>query len=207
MSTGVFIVWFRNCSHENQPSLILRVKFKMDFRIPLKKFLNPLPRIHFVRNLSSESYDLLIENITRHDEGLYYCGTERQKVEEKDKLTFGSIYSYGNTTRITIVSSASRPNQAHVDCNVCWNLLYSLCTASAVLSSVLSLLLAYHCCPVKGKQTEEEVLDYQHQTRENQDEDVCYAALDVRNPSQRPRKKKAQSSDFSTYSAIRTSRM
>ncbi|KAG8014827.1 hypothetical protein GBF38_003484, partial [Nibea albiflora] len=154
-STGVYIVWFRNCSHENQPSLVLRYKqmFQGGYT------LNLIPRFHFVANDSSDSYDLMIMNVTDSDEGLYYCGTEEIKVYDEDKITQRVEYRYGNvTTRIKITK-------------------------------------------------ETQVDERQPETRGlNQDEDVCYAALEIRQTSKRPKKKKTQSSDFSTYSAINTSR-
>ncbi|KAK5615367.1 hypothetical protein CRENBAI_002390 [Crenichthys baileyi] len=48
--------------------------------------------------------------------------------------------------------------------------------------------------------------DTRRQTGETQDENVCYAALEIHQPSQRPkRKRKIQTSDFSTYSDVNTS--
>eukprot|EP00064_Thunnus_orientalis_P022100 superscaffoldBa00007164_g22283 len=103
-SSGVFIVWYRNCSHVNQPSLVLRTKFKhidttdKDY----SNFLNPFPRFHLVENKSSDSYDLLIMNITDSDEGLYYCGTEQTKLEDKTTIYQRDVYTYGNVTRIVL---------------------------------------------------------------------------------------------------------
>ncbi|XP_037621341.1 uncharacterized protein LOC119485680 [Sebastes umbrosus] len=204
-SSGVYIVWYRNCSHENQPSLVLKVKRQSTDNDALFN-LKILPRFQFVSNSSSESYDLLIMNITESDEGLYYCGTEQPRVENKELIIPRSVYSYGNvTTRILFESSETHLNETQRDCGVCWSLLYSLCPASAVLSSLLSSLLVYHLCQKKAK---EPPADQQRpHTRLNQDEDVCYAALEIRPASHRPKKKKTQSSDFSTYSAINTSRM
>uniref|UniRef100_A0A3Q0RZW2 Ig-like domain-containing protein n=1 Tax=Amphilophus citrinellus TaxID=61819 RepID=A0A3Q0RZW2_AMPCI len=101
ISTGVYIVWYRNCSHEKQPSLVLKTKFEQRYYeqgIDVLNFLNPFPNFHLVKNDSSQSYDLLITNITDSDEGLYYCGTEQSKVEEKEKIDLECIYGYGNTT-------------------------------------------------------------------------------------------------------------
>ncbi|GLD72722.1 uncharacterized protein AKAME5_002404700 [Lates japonicus] len=165
-------------------------------------------RISLRKNQSSESYNLLIKNITDSDEGLYYCGTEQPKVEDKTKVERKYIYRYGNvTTRIVLINSS----EPHQDCGSCWTLLFSLCPAFAVLSSLLSSLLVYHLCGKTGTAKEphvdEEGPATRGHTRGNQDEDVCYAALEIRQVSQRPKKKKIQSSDFSTYSAINTSRM
>ncbi|KAK5899498.1 hypothetical protein CesoFtcFv8_008976 [Champsocephalus esox] len=80
-------------------------------------------------------------------------------------------------------------------------LLFSLCPAVAALSSLLSSLLVYHLCKKEEPQTDKQT----PQTRQNQDEDVCYVAVEIRPASQRPNKKTTQSSV--TYSAINTSRM
>ncbi|KAK1885814.1 Protein sidekick like [Dissostichus eleginoides] len=180
LSTGVYIVWYRNCSHENQPSLVL----------------------------DRNSYDLLIINITETDEGLYYCGTEQLKVEKEEHITRRHLYKYGNiSTKIQFtVLDSSEPDHQETpqDCNgVCWMLLFSLCPAVAALSSLLSSLLVYHLCKKEEPQTDQQT----PQTRQNQDEDVCYAAVEIRPASKRPKKKTTQSSDFSTYSSINTSRM
>ena len=97
LSSGEHIEWYRNCSHESQPSLILKVKDLLTgtAKIP--------PRYQFVRNFSSNSYDLLITNITDSDEGLYYCGTKQSRVEDKEFITQKYVYRYGNvTTRILL---------------------------------------------------------------------------------------------------------
>ncbi|XP_027138229.1 uncharacterized protein LOC109137881 [Larimichthys crocea] len=205
-SSGVYIVWFRNCSHENQPSLILRYYYQQ--MSPTESTLNPIPRFHFIVNDSSNSYDLMIMNVTDSDEGLYYCGTEQTKVDDKDKITPKAEYRYGNvTTRIKINSSETHHHDQDPpgDCDMCWMLLFSLCPSFAVLSSLLSSLVVYRLCNKKAKETQ--VDQRQPETRGlNQDEDVCYAALEIRQTSNRPKKKKTQSSDFSTYSAINTSR-
>ncbi|KAM8772529.1 uncharacterized protein AB9X84_010207 [Acanthopagrus schlegelii] len=206
-SSGIYIVWYRNCSHENQPPFVLKIT-----RGQADSFLKMFPRFIFVDNTSSNSFDLLIMNITESDEGIYYCGTEHTKVEGKDHIAPKYDYSYGDiTTRIILNLSKtdhcqpSRPSTQ--DCRECWTLLFSLCPVSAVLSSLISTLVAYHLCrkKAKGPQVEQKPTS-RHQT--DQVEDVCYAALEIRQPSQRPKKKKrSQSSDFSTYSAIKTSRM
>ncbi|XP_026025177.1 uncharacterized protein LOC113023384 [Astatotilapia calliptera] len=161
-SSRNFIVWFRNCSHENQPSLILRTNYKYDPSYLEDKvdILNPFPRLHLVENQSSDSYDLLIMNTTDSDEGLYYCGTEQKEIDATFSQKY--IYKYGNiTTRILLKNNTSQDDM---------------------------------------KTTES-------QSHIKQDEDVCYAALEIRQASQRPNKKKIQSSDFSTYSSINTSQI
>ncbi|XP_023274837.1 uncharacterized protein LOC111664481 [Seriola lalandi dorsalis] len=208
-SAGVYIVWYRNCSHVNQPSLVLRTKYPHEEMMDTfysRDGLNPFPRFHLEKNRSSESYNLLIMNVTVSDEGLYYCGTEHAKVEEKEKLMQKFVYRYSNvTTRILLLDSSK--TQQH--CGVCWMLLFSLCPAVAVLSSLLSAMLVYLLCKRRAKepQVDENRSDTGSHTRENQDEDVCYTALEIHQVSQRPKKNNTQSSDFSTYSAINTCRM
>ncbi len=97
-------MWYRNCSHENQPSFVLK---------GLTGSTNPLEfyrRFEFVRNYSSESYDLLIKNITDLDEGLYYCGTEQLKLVDEKCITTTNIYTHGNVTTRILVSKYSGLN-------------------------------------------------------------------------------------------------
>ncbi|XP_036972293.1 uncharacterized protein LOC119029534 isoform X2 [Acanthopagrus latus] len=175
-STGVYIVWYRNCSHENQPPFVLET------RGPRIYDQKSFPRFKFVDNTASNSFDLLIMNVTQSDEGIYYCGTEQTKVEETAYIGSKSDYRYGNvTTRIKLNSSdtdhCQPPRPSTQDC-------------------------------AKGPQVDEQKPKSRRQTEPNQVEDVCYAALEIRQPSQRPKKKKrSQNSDFSTYSAIKTSRI
>ncbi|XP_065814159.1 uncharacterized protein [Labrus bergylta] len=204
-STGVYIVWYRNCSHENQPSLVLKVKNILKQNLP--------PNFHFLKNQSSESYDLLILNITESDEGLYYCGTEEPKVEDKENITSRYIYySYSNITRRIIFNAETNetpPPKMPQDCNECWILIFCLCPVVSIVSTLLSSLVVYHC----SKKAEEHPVDQQRpdtrgHPRQSQDDDVCYAAVEIRQKSKRPKKKKEpQTSDFCTYSALNTYRM
>ncbi|XP_062420533.1 uncharacterized protein LOC119218613 isoform X4 [Pungitius pungitius] len=194
LSTGVHIVWYRNCSVENHPSLVIKVDLS-PFRLAYyqgqdtKDPLKILPGFQFVKNSSSDSYDLLIMNITDSDEGLYYCGTEQRSVKEKERIGSETVYRNGNvTTRISISPDSSEL------------VLFSLCPAIAVVSSLfsslLSSLLVYHLCQKKAPQPDQQT----PQRRQHGDEDVCYAALEIQQTSHRPQKKKIQSYDLSTYS-------
>ncbi|XP_037830533.1 uncharacterized protein LOC119616871 isoform X2 [Kryptolebias marmoratus] len=107
VSTGVYIVWFRNCSHENQPTLLLHLikSYEWDKRFP---------RFKCEKNDSSNSYDLVIINTTKSDEGLYYCGTEEQKVEKDEIITSKIIYTYSNiTTRLTVTQKSQDDKKRH----------------------------------------------------------------------------------------------
>ncbi|XP_030004044.1 uncharacterized protein LOC115428914 isoform X3 [Sphaeramia orbicularis] len=177
-STGEYIVWFRNCSHENQPTLVLRQTPRDIIRSLLnyifffesKYLLNSLPRFRLLPNWSSSSYDLLILNFTDTDEGFYYCGTEKLTVEEGLKhIGQQYVYTYGSITSLLFKSSQTLDPPAQ-DGALCWTLLFSLCPAFALLSSLLSSLLVYHLCRKKGKdpQIEAKGPDTRGQTRKNQ---------------------------------------
>ncbi|XP_042170278.1 uncharacterized protein LOC112240942 isoform X2 [Oncorhynchus tshawytscha] len=94
-------------------------------------------------------------------------------------------------------------------------LLFSLCPVSALLSSLLSSACVYSFCRTTAP-TETQVplnrtttrgSDSREQTTVREDSDVCYATVDILQGQRRTTKmKKAQNSDFSTYSAINTSR-
>ncbi|KAL3996404.1 protein OS-9 [Sarotherodon galilaeus] len=176
-SSGVYIVWYRDCSRKNQPSL---------------------------------SYDLMILNVTDSDEGLYYCGTEQQRLEDKEFIVPRFIYTYGNATTRIIIGS-SKHHEPPQNCDLCWMLLVSLCPVFAGFSSLFSSLLVYHLCRKRFNNSKEPEVDQirpktRRLTRINEDEDMCYAALEIRQASQR-QKKKTQSSDFCTYSAINISKV
>ncbi|KAM8878568.1 uncharacterized protein AB9W97_014347 isoform 1-T1 [Spinachia spinachia] len=210
LSSGVYVVWYRNCTHENQPPLVLKVHRLMIEAIrDSKDHQMILPRFYPVRNVSSHSYDLLIMNATDSDEGLYYCGTEQKRVERNYVIDFQTVYRNGNvTTRVSIGPDSSEPPLQTPDlCVVCWTLLFLLCPAIAVLSSLLAALLVYHLCQKKVISAAPQPVQQTPQRRPQGDEDVCYAALEIQQASHRPKKKEIQSSDCSTYSAINTSRM
>uniref|UniRef100_A0A672LTP5 Ig-like domain-containing protein n=1 Tax=Sinocyclocheilus grahami TaxID=75366 RepID=A0A672LTP5_SINGR len=70
---GSLIVWFRNCSHEHQPSLFID---------STKIFKEKFPRFSFVLNGSRNSYDLHITNVSVSDEGIYYCAKTVKKISK-----------------------------------------------------------------------------------------------------------------------------
>ncbi|KAL3996402.1 Rho guanine nucleotide exchange factor 25 [Sarotherodon galilaeus] len=200
-SSKEFLVWYRNCTHENQPSLVL--KLEEDSWKPTTDqatLVNSLSRFHFVKNQSSGSYDLLIINISYSDEGLYYL------------INLKYIYRYGSIfTRILINSSnqhystsTSTDCLTTPDCSMCWKLLFILCPASSVFSSFLVSLLVHHICQKKVDQPKPEMSG---KARRNQDEDVFYATVKTSQATQRPKKKITYSSEFCTYSAINTSKL
>ena len=87
-SPGENIVWYRKCSHENQPLFILT--WNSGYRSP---------HLNVMWNNFSQSYTLLITNITDSQLGLYYCQTKEQYVIDQDqeyKQRYGNV-----TTRIS----------------------------------------------------------------------------------------------------------
>ncbi|CAL8405778.1 unnamed protein product [Arctogadus glacialis] len=113
------------------------------------------------------------------------------------------------STDIPLDAVAGDP--AAPDCGQCWMLLIILCSSSALLLSLLSSLVVYLRC--RRKDEDLHVAQTSPSSRDvtsirNQDEvGLCYATLDIPLRSQRPKKKRVQPSEFSTYSAINTKRM
>ncbi|XP_042170280.1 uncharacterized protein LOC121844339 [Oncorhynchus tshawytscha] len=133
----MYTVWFRNCSHEHQPPLVITYYNRLS-----SHFLNPLPRYTMFWNHYNMSYDLLIENITESDLGLYYCGTIERNMENEQRIEQTNVYHYGHVMR-RLSFDARTPD---VDCGLCWMLLFSLCPVSALLSSLLSSACVYSFC-------------------------------------------------------------
>ncbi|XP_034394214.1 uncharacterized protein LOC117734167 [Cyclopterus lumpus] len=172
VSGGVYIVWYRDCSHENQPSLVLKVKIRsLDNSAP--------PSFHFVRNFSSDSFDLLIVNITDSNEGLYYCGTERQKVEDKECISAKMYYEYGNVTTRILFNSGPDPCEgfAYPGRVVSWMMVFT--AAFTIPSSLLSFILVYYVCQKADKESQvlQERPDPSGPRRRNQDEDACFTRV------------------------------
>ncbi|XP_028419691.1 uncharacterized protein LOC114545531 isoform X2 [Perca flavescens] len=176
ISSGVYIEWYRNCSHENQPSLILEVRHLFQETTATCGAEKIPPRYQFVKNFSSNSYDLLITNITDSDQGLYYCGTKQIRVEDKEYITPKYVYRYGNFTTKIILDSATCPDSIGCISNhviaVPWMMVFT--PAFTILSSFISFILVYHFCQktVKESQILQKRPDTRGQTRRDQDEDV-----------------------------------
>ena len=99
LSASVNIVWYRNCSHENQPTLTLNWKDRDQGIFDYGENGSYFSHLNMKWNVSSDSYNLLIKNITDSHLGLYYCGTEGELELERNKENY--IYTYGHVnTRI-----------------------------------------------------------------------------------------------------------
>ncbi|XP_051561233.1 uncharacterized protein LOC127445294 [Myxocyprinus asiaticus] len=146
LTHGFSILWIRNCSHENQPSLM------MDYRTVDQYTFK---RFSFIYNPYNSSHDLHITNISVADLGLYYCAEEETQVHKnKDGFIYSvKVYYYGSrTTRLSIaVNSSSGPSTTISpslvsDCILCWKLLFSVCPVCVLLSSLLSSTCVYSLC-------------------------------------------------------------
>ncbi|CAK6953560.1 uncharacterized protein LOC121899402 [Scomber scombrus] len=132
--------------------------------------LQPFHHFQFVKNVSSKSFDLLILNITSSDAGLYYCGTEETRVEDKEYIKQKNVYGYSNVITRILVDSTERHCETPPVCVSSWILMFSLCPTFAIFSSVLSSLLVYHLSHKTAKEPEvaEQTPDTRGQTRLNQ---------------------------------------
>ncbi|XP_067298888.1 uncharacterized protein [Pseudorasbora parva] len=200
---GYHFLWIRNCSHENQPPFVLDL---------MKWNLDIFPRFSSVYNNVSNSIDLYITNISVSDLGLYYCAEMGTKVykDEKGIISSSEVYNYGKrTTRLSLaeqVTSCSGPlnitSTPLSDCVLCWTLLFSVCPVCVLLSSVCLYCLYQRKTDAAADQ-KDHLKD--RNTIEGQDEEVCYASIDVITRRQKQRKtKRVQCSDFSTYAQVRT---
>ncbi|XP_058241105.1 uncharacterized protein LOC131349438 isoform X1 [Hemibagrus wyckioides] len=202
---GFYPVWFRNCSHEHQPRLIISFT---DF------IRSSFPRYSFVFNKSTNTQNLQIKNVTESDQGLYYCALHEINItDSKGGLILQrDVYHHGNrSTRLSVLTEL---------CDVCvsegsvsWSLVLSVCAVCVLLSSLLSSICVYCLCTNTTKaRVRADLAGSDKRTtlrREEVGEDeVCYASLDVQKLERKKmkRKKRIQHSDFSTYSEVRTER-
>ncbi|KAL7841162.1 hypothetical protein SRHO_G00248530 [Serrasalmus rhombeus] len=158
--TGLSIVWFRNCSHEHQPPLIISTMDLIHSAETSKDLMfGAFPRYAPVWNQSSQTHDLLVKNVTESDLGLYYCALQEKKITNNEKgMHYGDIYHYGNrTTRLCLLDLTAQdllqttPTSPESDRGICWKLLVIFCPVCALISSVLSSTCVYCICSKKTK--------------------------------------------------------
>ncbi|XP_060748454.1 uncharacterized protein LOC132861103 isoform X1 [Tachysurus vachellii] len=204
---GFYPLWFRNCSEEDHPTVIISI---------LKVFGGDFPRYSFVLNNSTNTHNLLIKNITESDQGLYYCALSEKKVTDykNGPIRFGDVYHYGNrSTRLSVLTeTCDSVSEESVSC-VSWSLVFSVCVVCVLLSSLLSSICVYCVCTNTTKARVKADLtgsDKRTTLRREEvgDDEVCYASLDTQKLERKKmkRKKRIQHSDFSTYSEVRTER-
>ncbi|XP_062864957.1 uncharacterized protein LOC134326711 [Trichomycterus rosablanca] len=191
---GLPTVWFRNCSHENQPPFIMSSQEFIQY--DMKN--NDSPRYSFVWNPLNGTHDLLIKNVTEAHLGLYYCALMQRDIIK-------NLYQYGiRATRLSLQEEASMcvtispntPTPQVPEWTHCWKLLVSLWTVCVVLAIILSICV-YCICTNKTKARTK------RQTHRNDEVvgELCYASLDIKTFKKR-NKNRAQQSDL--YSEVRT---
>ncbi|KAL6467229.1 hypothetical protein MHYP_G00250330 [Metynnis hypsauchen] len=100
--SGFRTLWFRNCSHDHQPPLIISTS---DF------IQGAFPRYTAVLKSSNQIHDLLVKNVSESDLGLYYCALWEKKITEDQTGGYVQkhVYHYGNrTTRLALLGSKER---------------------------------------------------------------------------------------------------
>ncbi|XP_069386353.1 uncharacterized protein [Paralichthys olivaceus] len=138
---------------------------KTEIHYSHKDFLDPFPRFHLLKNDSSQSYDLLILNITDSDEGLYYCGTQTSSTKGDGKNYMSN--GYGSVTRMIVSHKYPDSSGDHSGCNP-WMVVFT--PALTILSSLLAFILVYYF----SQKTDKEPHVHQRiQTSQKQDEDMC----------------------------------
>ncbi|KAJ8000551.1 hypothetical protein DPEC_G00181280 [Dallia pectoralis] len=106
ISTGENIVWYRKCSHNYQPPLVIS-SYKGTHESYENYFKKSFPRFTLFWNSSKNTRDLLIENVTESDLGLYYCGTVKNEVKIEQCVKNQLFYQYGNVTTQLLLDSSS----------------------------------------------------------------------------------------------------
>ncbi|XP_060771624.1 uncharacterized protein LOC132882542 [Neoarius graeffei] len=148
--SGFNPVWFRNCSHQNQPRFMMSTQNLM--RDVSLRYL-------FVFNGSTNTHNLLIKNVTESDLGLYYCAIHERRVSDSKHgpIVQSAVYHYGNrSTRLSlhdsvetsprVTVSPNTPTPCVSEWSVSWKLMLSVCAVCILLSSLLSSICVYCLC-------------------------------------------------------------
>ncbi|KAL7856264.1 hypothetical protein AOLI_G00198680 [Acnodon oligacanthus] len=206
-------VWIRNSSNKHQPPLIITEE---DLRN------GTFPRYSFLWNPSIRTHDLLVRNVTESDMGLYSCGGHEKSAFKRKagaQVVLTDVYYYGHRiTRLSLfgmdVSCADlqTPSTPPVsDCRVCWKLLVSVCPVCFLLSSTCLYCICRHTTKVEKEDNQGESETKQSRKSGKRDEaggvDVCYSSLDLPSRGQKRPEQRYESSDFSTYSEVKTAKM
>ncbi|KAK2911987.1 hypothetical protein Q8A67_004120 [Cirrhinus molitorella] len=182
---GQDIQWVNICPSQIQPPLIISA---------YDSTLKPIPRFSVFSNDASKSYDLVIENITEADLGLYYCSrVEKKQIMQNSILFEKDVYHTGDTLiKLTYASPdifvnifpLEKPPEPVDDSWQCWLILQTVCPTSSLLSAILAFVCGYTCChktvlkESEGRQSSSEMQRQLIQERDVLTE-VCYASLNV----------------------------
>ncbi|KAL7841138.1 hypothetical protein SRHO_G00248290 [Serrasalmus rhombeus] len=217
---GFNIVWFRNCSHDHQPPLIMSATTHSHHaRIYNDLRQNPLPRYFFVWNSFSKTYHLLVKNVSESDLCLYYCALQERLLDVMLRKMFFSMETEPLDslclTQLFLVLIAPRPPLSPPpasDCSVCWKLLVSACLVCVLLSSTCVCCICRYTTKGRKKhgEVEAERTVNQKSSKSNKvrRDGVCYASLDLPSRRQKPLKEeRVENFEFSTYSEVKTDRL
>ncbi|KAI4905875.1 hypothetical protein NFI96_023039, partial [Prochilodus magdalenae] len=193
-----------DCAERNGSKIAWSMKPYHEHKSPLINFMVKMhPHHSLVWNSSTNTVDLLVENITKSDLGLYYCALRETKKSENEcgGALLEDVYHEGNrTTFLSFLDTTSTPPVP--DCSVCWKLLVSVCPVCVLLSSVVSSTCVYCIYRRRTKGTlSPAVGDGGGDGGLGGGSDVVYAPLDILSSGQRRLKKRTvESSDLCTYS-------
>ncbi|XP_076878539.1 uncharacterized protein LOC143527294 [Brachyhypopomus gauderio] len=192
------IVWYRNSSQEHQSAVELRTDGTTRYSAVLDKHRN--------------TWDLLIQNITESDLGLYYCAvrTSDGKINYGHRTTRLSLIDPGSDIPHPTYTSTPPVPECGVCCNstppvpecgVCWTLLITVCPVCVLLSSTC----VYCLCFKRNLVLNPEIRDQHTEPDNKAGDEVCYSSIHFSKDGQKhPKKKRVQNSDFSTYAEVRT---
>ncbi|XDV20631.1 hypothetical protein PO909_025931 [Leuciscus waleckii] len=199
--TGQEIQWVKIWSPQIQQPLTISA---------YKSILEPIPRFSLSWNNTSKSYDLVIENITEADLGLYYCSNvETKMIEEEGKMAEKDWHHAPDTVINLTYGSTESPSEPVFDCWQCWMILQTVCPACSLLSAILAFVCGYSYCHktvLKESEGHQSSSEMQRQLSQEEDvhRDVCYASLNIpKRGNQRTKSNRLPNEDFSVYNDIK----
>ncbi|KAI4879648.1 hypothetical protein NFI96_023164 [Prochilodus magdalenae] len=228
---GFDTVWFRNSSHEHMVLLegshprysIMSNVFHQTTYLLVKNVNESDIGLYFCALQKKRSSGDGARACSWEDVCYYGNRTTR--------LSFHDMTSHTRSTHQTPTIHQTPSTPPVSDCSVCWKLLVSVCPVCVLLSSVVSSTCVYCIYRSRTKVTVEQRDDVGERERprsRNRDkslipcktnmgtvqcafiqpqvggDDVCYASLDLpsRGQKQLKKKKRAESSDFCTYTKV-----
>ncbi|XP_067296239.1 uncharacterized protein [Pseudorasbora parva] len=202
--TGQEIQWVKIWSPKTQQPLTISA---------YNSLFKSIPRFSLSWNNTSKSLDLVIENITEADLGLYYCSRVETRIEkENEKISEKDWFHTGDSVIHLIYSSPVFPSESPpepIDCWQCWLILQTVCPTCALLSAILAFVCGYSCCHktvLKESEARQSSSEMQRQLSQEEDahREVCYASLNIpKRGNQRTKSNRLPNSDFSVYNSVK----
>ncbi|XP_076878666.1 uncharacterized protein LOC143527376 [Brachyhypopomus gauderio] len=168
ISSRASTTWFRNCSHDHQPPLII-------LKTPLLTDHQRSSRFHFVYNVSTHSHNLVVEKVTEQDLGWYYCAKHIKKLlVDQAQPDIRSDFHFGaQITRLSLIETTT-PTPLSV---CCWTLLVTVCPVCVLLSSTCLYCLCHKRC-AGSKKRNENIFQVscveEHQCEWSVNGEICY---------------------------------